>query len=66
MMDQIKISKYSPEKKDSTKYQYPTTMVPDNYNSPPLLRGHYTNNGGMWNLKHEIRSPKFYEIIIKI
>ena len=24
-----------------------------------------TKIGGMWNLKHEISSPKFYELIIK-
>ena len=30
MMDQIKIYKYSPEKKDSPKSQGPTTVVPAN------------------------------------
>ena len=36
IMYQINIYKYSPDKKDSPKYQYPTTVVPDNKKSPPL------------------------------
>ena len=28
--------------------------------------GHYTKIGGMCTLKHEIISPKFYELIIKM
>ena len=32
----------------------------------PLLQGrHYQKIRGMWNLKHEISSPKFYELFIK-
>ena len=27
--------------------------------------GHYTKIDGMWTLKHEISSPKFYELLIK-
>ena len=60
MMDQIKISKYSPENKD----QDPTTLVPDKNKSPPLEGGNYTKIGGIWTLKHDIRSTNFYEIII--
>ena len=30
-----------------------------------LEGGHYEENGGMWTLKHEISSPKFYGILIK-
>ena len=40
-------------------------MVPDNKRSPPLEGVHYTKIGGMWTLKHEISSPKFYELLIK-
>ena len=64
MMDQIKISKSSLDKKYSPKVQYTTTVVPANKKSPPLEGGHYTIIGGMWTLKREIGSPKFYELII--
>ena len=64
MMDQINMSKYSPYKKDSPKAQDTTTMVLDNKKSPPLEGGHSTKIGGMWTLKHEISSPKFYELLI--
>ena len=64
MMDQIKISKSAPEKKDSPKAQYITTVVPDNKKDPPLEGGHFTKNGGIWTLKHEISSPKFYGLLI--
>ena len=36
IMDQIKVSRYSPEKKDSPKDQYPATMVSANKKAPPL------------------------------
>ena len=65
MMDQIKTSKYSPDKKDSPKSQYPTTVVPDTKKASPLEGGHSTKIGGMWTLKREISSPKFYELLIK-
>ena len=65
MMDQIKISKSSLEKKDPTKSQDPTTVVPSNKKDPPLEGGHSTKDGGMWTLKHETISPKFYELPIK-
>ena len=65
MMDQIKISKYSPEKKDLPKSQDPTTVVPANNKAPPLEGGNSTNIGVMWSLKHDISSPKFYELLIK-
>ena len=64
-MDQIKISKSSPDKKDSPKYQDTNNVVPYNKKYPPLEGGHSTKIGGIWNIKHEIRSPKFYEILIK-
>ena len=65
-MDQIKISKSSPDKKYSTKDQDQTTLVPDTNKAPPLEGGNSKTIGGMWNLKHDISSPKFYEILIKI
>ena len=43
----------------------PTNVVPDNRRAPPLDGEHSTKIGGMWTLKHEIRSPKFYELLIK-
>ena len=64
-MDRIRVLKSSPDKKDPPKAQDPTTVVPDNKNAPPLEDGHSTKHGGMWILKHEIRSQKFYEILIK-
>ena len=66
VMDQIKISKYSPDQKDSPKNQDPTTVSPANKRSPPLEGGYSTKISGMWNLKHDISSPKFYELLIKI
>ena len=41
-------------------------MVPANSRDPPLGRGNSTKIGGMWTLKHEISSPKFYELLIMI
>ena len=64
-MDQIKISKSFPAHKDSTKPQYPTIVVIVNRMAPPLDSGDSTKIGGMWNLKHDISSPEFYELLIK-
>ena len=65
MMDKIKIYEYSPDQKYSPKSQVPTTVVPDNNRVPPLEGVNSTKIGVMWNLKHEISSPKLYEIPIK-
>ena len=65
MMDQTNNSKSSPNQKVTSTPTDPTTMVPSNSRAPPLEGGHYTKIGGMWTLKHEIRSPKFYELLIK-
>ena len=65
MMDQIKMSKYSPYKKDSQKAQNHTTVVLNNKRDPQLEGGHYKKIGGMWTLKPETILPKLYEIIIK-
>ena len=43
-----------------------STVVPANRRAPPLDCGHSTKIGGMWNLKHDIRSTKLYELLIKI
>ena len=59
------ISKYSPAQKDTPTPPEPTTLVPTNKRAPPLEGGHSTKIHGMWTLKHEIRSPKFYELLIK-
>ena len=56
----------STEKKDSPKSHDNTIPVPANKKVPPLEGGHCTKIGGMWTLKYEIRSPKFYELLIKI
>ena len=50
---------------DSTKAHYSTNVVPYNKKDTPLEDGNYTKNGGMWTLKHEIISPKLYEILTK-
>ena len=65
MMDKTKNSKYSPTQKDTLTPPDPITMIPSNRRSPPLEGGHSTKIGGMWTLKHEIISPKFYELLIK-
>ena len=43
----------------------PSTVVLDNIRALPLDREHSTKIGGMWTLKDEISSPKFYELLIK-
>ena len=65
MMYQIKTSKYSSDKKYSSKSQGSTTLVPANKRYPPFEGGHSTKIGGMWTLKHEISSPRLYELLIK-
>ena len=64
MMDQIIISKSSLDRKDPPKDKDPTTVVPANKRYQPLEVGNCTNIGGMWNIEHEISSPKFYELLI--
>ena len=63
-MDQINIYKSSPDQKDSPKDQYPTNVIPDDRRSPQLDGGHSTKIGGIWTIKHEIISPKFYELLV--
>ena len=64
MMDQIKFSKSSPDKKYSSKSQDPITAVLVNKKAPPLEGGIYTKIGVMCNLKPDISSPKLYELLI--
>ena len=40
-------------------------MVLANKRSPLLDGGHSTKIGGVWNLKHEIISPKLYVLLLK-
>ena len=65
MMDHINMYKSFSVQEDSPKHQYPTTFVPSNRRAPPLDGGNSTKFGGMWTLKHEISSLKFYQLIIK-
>ena len=41
-------------------------MVSANKRDPSLEGGNSTEIGVMWTLKHDISSPKFYELLIKI
>ena len=65
LMDQTNISKYSPTQKDTSTPPDLTTVVPTHRRDPPLEGLHSTKIGGMWTLKHEISSPKLYELLIK-
>ena len=49
---------------NSPKDQDTDTVVLANKKSPPLEGGNSTKIGGMWTLKHEIGSRKFYELLI--
>ena len=64
MIYQTNNTKFSPDQKDTSSTPDPTTMVPANSTNPTLDGGHSTKIGGIWTLKHEISSPKFYELLI--
>ena len=66
MKDKNNISKSSPAQKDTSTPLDPTTTVQTNRRAPPLEGGISKNIGGMWTLKYEISSPRFYELLIKI
>ena len=51
MMDQINISKLSPDQKDSPKTQDTTTVVPANRRDPPLEGGHSTKR--CWHVESQ-------------
>ena len=63
--DKNNISIYSPDQKDTLTPPDPTTMVQTNRRAPPLEGGISENISGMWTLKHEISSPRFYELPTK-
>ena len=65
MTDKNNISKYSPAQKDTSTPPKPTDVVPTNKRAPPLEGGITDKIHGMWTLKYEISSPKFYELLIK-
>ena len=65
MTDKNQNSNSLPENMDSPKAPDPTTAVPANNKAPPLEGGYSKKIGGMWTLKHEISSQKFYELLIK-
>ena len=65
IMNQTNNYKFPKSQKDTLNPQDPTTVVPDNRRAPPLDRGKSNKIGGMWNPKHEISSPKLYELLIK-
>ena len=60
----INTMSYSPTQKDTLTPLDPATVVTANRRDPPLEGGHSTKIGDMWTLKHETRSPKFYELLI--
>ena len=64
MMDQTNNSKLSPSQKDTSNLLYPITVVPDNSRDQPLDGVPSTKIGGMCTLKHDISSPKLYELLI--
>ena len=66
LKDKNNISKSSPAQKDTSTPPDPTTTFQTNKKAPPLEGGIYKNIGGMWTLKHEISSPRFHELLIKI
>ena len=63
MMDHTNNSKLSPAQKDTLTPPDPTIVLPANRRAPPLDGGHSTKISGMWTLKHEISSPKLYDLI---
>ena len=65
MMDQDNLSRSSPSQKDTSTPLDPTTTVHTNRRDPSLEVGVSKNIGGMWTLKHDIISPRFYELLIK-
>ena len=62
----VKMEKLSSEKVEPSKSQDTENVVPANKKYQTLEGGHSTRKYGMWDIKHEIISPKFYELITKI
>ena len=65
IINQLNTLSSSPNQKDTSTPPDPTTVVTANRRSQPLEGRHSTKIGGMYTLKHEISSPKFYELLIK-
>ena len=65
IMDQINTLEYLPKQNYTPMTPDPTTVVPANRRAPPLDSGQSTKIGGRWDLKHDIISPIFYELLIK-
>ena len=59
-----KFYKPSPNKVKKNNPQYYTTVVHTNKKVSPLKGGKSHKIGGIWTIKHEIISPKLYEILI--
>ena len=64
MMDQANISKSSPAQKDTSTPPDSITTVQTNKKAPPLEGVISDKICGIWILKHDISSPKFYELLI--
>ena len=64
LSNQINTMSFSSTQNDTPNNPDPTTMVPTNRMAPQLEGKHSTKIGGIWTLKHEISSPKFYELLI--
>ena len=65
LSNQLNTLSSSPTHKDTSTPLDPTIMVTDNRRAPPLEGGNSTKTGGMWILKHDISSQKFYELLTK-
>ena len=63
-MYQNKNSNYPPDNMYSPLTQSPNTVFLVTNKALPLESGNSTKNIYLWTLKHEISSPKFYELII--
>ena len=65
IMDQINTFKSFPTHNYSPKTPEPTNVVPTTRRDTPSDGGQSTKIGGMWTLKHDISSPRFYKITTK-
>ena len=65
MTEYIIFSKSSTDKNASPKYQDTITVFPAKERYPPLEGENSTKMVSMWNLKHDISSPKCYELLLK-
>ena len=63
--NQINTMLSSSTKKNASTNPEPNTLVSANRRAPPLEGGHSIKICGMWTLKHEISSSKFYELLVK-